>query len=209
MADPSMSGVHVERGLVIPLADGTRLAGDLYRPAGPASGPVLVSYYPYRHDDIIGSLFEQTRIGLAGRGYATLFADMTGTGASEGSYAESFDLPREGADCAQIIEWAAGQPWCDGRVGAWGVSYGGMNALAAAAGRPPHLRGSWPCTPRPTCTRTRSRPVAAPPCSAATPGRRTCSRSGCARRRGRTPAADGSVPGGSGCGGWRTRGRTR
>jgi hypothetical protein len=141
MADPSMSGVHVERGLVIPLADGTRLAGDLYRPAGPSSGPVLVSYYPYRHDDIIGSLFEQTRIGLAGRGYATLFADMTGTGASEGSYAESFDLPREGADCAQIIEWAAGQPWCDGRTGAWGVSYGGMNALAAAACRPPHLRG--------------------------------------------------------------------
>jgi uncharacterized protein len=137
----ALPGVDVERGLVIPLADGTRLAGDLYRPAGRASGPVLVSYYPYRHDDIIGSLFEQTRIGLARRGYATLFADMTGTGASEGSYAESFDLPREGRDCAQIIEWAAGQQWCDGSVGAWGVSYGGMNALAAAACRPPHLRG--------------------------------------------------------------------
>jgi len=141
MTDPSASGVHVERGLLIPLADGTLLSGDLYRPAGQPSGPVLVSYYPYRADDIIGSLFEQTRIGLAGRGYATLFADMTGTGASEGSYAESFDLPREGGDCAQIIEWAAGQVWCDGRTGAWGVSYGGMNALAAAACRPPHLRG--------------------------------------------------------------------
>ena len=135
------SGVHIQRGLVIPLADGTRLSGDLYRPAGLASGPVLVSYYPYRADDIIGSLFEQTRIGLCRRGYATLFADMTGTGASEGGYAESFDLPREGRDCAEIIEWAAGQEWCDGSVGAWGVSYGGMNALAAAACRPPHLRG--------------------------------------------------------------------
>jgi uncharacterized protein len=141
MADPSTSGVHVERGLVIPLADGTVLSGDLYRPAGRPSGPVLVSYYPYRADDIIGSLFEQTRIGLARRGYATLFADMAGTGASDGCYAESFDLPREGADCAQIIEWASRQRWCDGSVGAWGVSYGGMNALAAAACRPPHLRG--------------------------------------------------------------------
>ena len=147
MADPSTAGVRslhgvdVERGLVIPLADGTRLSGDLYRPAGRPSGPVLVSYYPYRHDDIIGSLFEATRIGLARRGYATLFADMTGTGASDGIYAESFDLPREGRDCAQIIEWASGQRWCDGSVGAWGVSYGGMNALAAAACRPPHLRG--------------------------------------------------------------------
>ena len=34
----------------------------------------------------------------------------------------------------------AGQDWCDGNVGAWGVSYGGMNALATAAHRPPHLR---------------------------------------------------------------------
>jgi uncharacterized protein len=132
--------VQAVRDLAIPLADGTRLSGDLYRPPGQAAGPVLVSYYPYRTDDIIGSLFEGTRIGLAQRGYATLFVDMTGTGASDGDYAESFDLPREGRDCAEIIEWAARQDWCDGTVGAWGVSYGGMNALAAAAHRPPHLR---------------------------------------------------------------------
>jgi len=133
-------GVQMVRDLAIPLADGTRLSGDLCRPAGRAAGPVLVSYYPYRTDDIIGSLFAGTRAGLARRGYATLFADMAGTGASGGDYAESFDLPREGRDCAEIIEWAAGQSWCDGRVGAWGVSYGGMNALAAAAHQPPHLR---------------------------------------------------------------------
>src|SRR5260370_26674756 len=139
MVAPSMPGVRTERSLVIPLSDGTRLSGDLYRPPGRPSGPVLVSYYPSRTDDIIGSLFEQTRTGLCRRGYATLFADMTGTGASEGGYAESFDLPREGRDCAEIIEWAAGQDWCDGSVGAWGVSYGGMNPLAAPAHRPPHL----------------------------------------------------------------------
>src|SRR6185437_13716132 len=95
-------GVQIVRDLAIPLADGTRLSGDLCRPAGRAAGPVLVSYYPYRTDDII----------------ASLFADMAGTGASGGDYAESFDLPREGRDCAEIIEWAAGQDWCDGRVGA-------------------------------------------------------------------------------------------
>ena len=137
---PPGPDVQTVRDLAIPLADGTRLSGDLYRPAGQAAGPVLVSYYPYRTDDIIGSLFEGTRTGLARRGYATLFVDMTGTGASDGDYAESFDLPREGRDCAEIIEWAAEQDWCDGRVGVWGVSYGGMNALAAAAHRPPHLR---------------------------------------------------------------------
>jgi uncharacterized protein len=133
-------GVQVLSDLEIPLAEGTRLSGDLYLPDGHAPGPVLVSYYPYRTDDIIGSLFEHTRMGLGQRGYPTLFVDMAGTGASEGSYGESFDLPREGRDCAEIIEWAGQQEWCDGTVGAWGVSYGGMTALAAAACRPPHLR---------------------------------------------------------------------
>jgi putative CocE/NonD family hydrolase len=52
----------------------------------------------------------------------------------------SFDLAREGRDAAAIVEWVAGQDWCDGRVGAWGVSYGGMTALAAAAQRPASLR---------------------------------------------------------------------
>ena len=121
------------------MADGTRLSGDLYRPAGAEPGPVLVSYYPYRKDDIIGSLFEGCRIRLCERGYASVFVDMAGTGASEGSW-ESFDLCREGRDCAEVIEWVAEQEWCDGNVGAWGTSYGGMTALAAAARRPAHLR---------------------------------------------------------------------
>jgi putative CocE/NonD family hydrolase len=137
---PPGPGVQVLSDLKIPLADGTQLSGDLYLPQGHAPGPVLVSYYPYRTDDIIGSLFEGTRAGLGRRGYPTLFVDMAGTGASEGSYGETFDLPREGRDCAEVIEWAARQEWCDGTVGAWGVSYGGMTALAAAAARPPHLR---------------------------------------------------------------------
>jgi putative CocE/NonD family hydrolase len=64
---------------------------------------------------------------------------MAGTGASEGSW-ECFELSSEGRDLAEVVEWVAAQDWCDGNVGAWGVSYGGMNALAAAAYRPPHLR---------------------------------------------------------------------
>src|ERR1700689_2480088 len=139
-AGPPGPGVQVLRDLGIPLADGTLLSGDLYGPAGAGPGPVLVSYYPYRKDDIIGSLFEGTRIRLCERGYASVFVDMAGTGASDGDYGESFDLPREGRDVAEVIEWAAGQDWCDGHVGAWGVSYGGMTALAAAAHRPAHLR---------------------------------------------------------------------
>jgi uncharacterized protein len=134
-----VNDVQIERDLTVVLADGTRLAGDLYRPAHSPAGPVLVSYYPYRTDDIIGSLFEGCRIRLCERGYASVFVDMAGTGASEGTW-ECFELSSEGRDFAEIVEWVAAQEWCDGNVGAWGVSYGGMNALAAAAHRPPHLR---------------------------------------------------------------------
>ena len=117
---PPARGIQLQSDLGIPLADGTWLSGDLYLPDGHVPGPVLVSYYPYRTDDIIGSLFEHTRMVLGQRGYPTLFVDMAGTGASEGSYGESFDLPREGRDCAEIIEWAARQDWCDGTVGRLG-----------------------------------------------------------------------------------------
>src|SRR5438552_15227048 len=86
-------------------------------------GPVLVSYYPYRKDDIIGSLFEGCRIRLCERGYASVFVDMAGTGASEGAW-KCFELSSEGRDFAEVIEWVAAQDWCDGNVGAWGVSYG-------------------------------------------------------------------------------------
>lgn len=134
-----MTDVHIERDLVVVLADGTRLSGDLYRPTPGPPGPVLVSYYPYRKDDIIGSLFEGCRRRLCERGYASVFVDMAGTGSSQGTW-QCFELSTEGRDFAEIVEWVAAQEWCDGNVGAWGVSYGGMNALAAAAYRPPHLR---------------------------------------------------------------------
>ncbi len=123
--------------------DGGRavLAADFMLPESDGPFPVALSMYPYRKDDIIGSLFLAPRIRLAEHGIATLLVDMRGHGASTGEPAVSFDLGGvEGADTAEAVEWAAAQPWCSGDVGIWGVSYGGMTALAAAARRPPHLR---------------------------------------------------------------------
>ena len=134
-----MKDIEIDRDLVVVLADGTRLSGDLYRPAGAQPGPVLVSFYPYRKDDIIGSLFEGCRVRLCERGYASVFFDMAGTGASEGHF-EPFDVPGESDAYVQSIQWIARQAWCNGDVGAWGVSYGGLTALAVAARRPANLR---------------------------------------------------------------------
>jgi uncharacterized protein len=135
-----MTSIAVERNLAIPLHDGTVLAGDLYRPDDERPHPALLNFYPYRKDDIIGSLFDGTRRRLVGRGYADLLVDMKGTGGSEGKYGETFNLKREGHDAAEVVEWAAAQEWCDGNVGVWGVSYGGFMAFASAVEKPPHLK---------------------------------------------------------------------
>ena len=39
-----------------------------------------------------------------------------------------------------VIAWAAAQPWCSGKVGMMGISWGGFNALQVAAKQPPALK---------------------------------------------------------------------
>ena len=43
-----------------------------------------------------------------------------------------------------MLDWIAGQPWCDGTTGMWGISYSGSSALAAASLRPPSLKAIVP-----------------------------------------------------------------
>lgn len=137
-------GVRVERNVLIALEDGVELAADLYLPDVDGPFPALVSYYPYHKDDLIGALFEYARQYFAARGYASLLVDFRGTGGSSGVCTDTFDAVNEGKDGAAVVEWAAEQNWCDGAVGVWGMSYGGILSLAIAAQRPPHLKAMVP-----------------------------------------------------------------
>jgi putative CocE/NonD family hydrolase len=139
--------VRVERNLLVQLADGVTLAADLHLPDAPGPHPTLISLYPYRKDDVIGSFTEYARRWFAQRGYAHLLVDVRGYGGSEGRRAESFHPLPESSDAGEVVEWAAAQEWSDGAVGVWGVSYGGLMALAAGAARPPHLRAIAPVYP--------------------------------------------------------------
>jgi putative CocE/NonD family hydrolase len=49
-------------------------------------------------------------------------------------------LQQEQDDALAVIAWIAAQPWCSGRVGMMGISWGGFNALQVAARRPPALK---------------------------------------------------------------------
>jgi putative CocE/NonD family hydrolase len=135
--------VRVQRNVLIPLSDGVSLAGDLFLPDAPGPFPALVSYYPYHKDDLIGALFDHPNRYFAARGYANILVDLRGLGNSEGVAWDVGD-PREATDGAEIVEWAAGQSWCDGNVGMWGMSYGGITSFKTAAVAPPHLKAIVP-----------------------------------------------------------------
>lgn len=129
--------------LVIPMRDGVRLAANLYRPAGGGRGPCLINYLPYHKDGRGGLWYDAIHRFFAQRGYASLVIDFRGLGCSEGINHIPFDS-QEGRDGHDAVEWAAGQPWCDGTIGMWGTSYGGITSLKTAAERPPHLKAIVP-----------------------------------------------------------------
>jgi putative CocE/NonD family hydrolase len=143
MSAEALHGVKVERNMLVPLDDGVSLAADLFLPDAPGRYPALVSYYPYHKDDLIGALFDHPNRYFAERGYASLLVDLRGLGNSDGVAWDVGD-PREATDGAEIVEWAATQDWCDGSVGMWGMSYGGITAFKTAAVRPPHLKAIVP-----------------------------------------------------------------
>ncbi len=143
MADGARNEIVIERNILIPLKDGASLSADLYRPAGKGPFPALMSFYPYHKDDMIGASFEVSRRWFAERGYACLLIDFRGLGGSDGVVWDAMHR-NEGVDGAQACEWIAKQPWCDGNVGMWGLSYGGISSLKVAAENPPHLKAIVP-----------------------------------------------------------------
>jgi uncharacterized protein len=143
MPEDARNEIVIERNLLIPMKDGASLSADLYRPAGNGKFPALMSFYPYHKDDMIGASFEASRRYFAERGYAHLLIDFRGLGGSDGVAWEAMHRS-EGVDGAQACEWIAGQGWCDGKVGMWGLSYGGISSLKVAAENPPHLKAIIP-----------------------------------------------------------------
>jgi uncharacterized protein len=127
------------RNVALEMRDGITLAANVYLPADASPAPAVVVYVPYLKDGWQGLRSAGYLEYFATCGYAAVNVDFRGTGASEGVKADAFE-PVESDDVHDVIEQIAGQPWCDGNVGIWGVSYGGITALRAAAARPPHLR---------------------------------------------------------------------
>ncbi len=124
--------VDLRWGVSIPLRDGVRLAATLYLPDGRAApSSAVFTLTPYVADN-----YHERGMYFAERGLTFLTVNARGRGGSEGDFTP---LIQEIDDAFDVVEWIAAQPWCDGRVGMWGGSYGGYAQWAAAKRRPPHL----------------------------------------------------------------------
>ena len=134
---------HIEElpDLGITLSDGTRLSARVWRPVDAQDHPVpaILEYLPYRKRDGTCARDALTHPYFAKRGYACIRVDIRGNGDSEGLMEDEY-TPQELADGVEVINWLAAQPWCSGRVGIMGISWGGFNGLQIAALGPDPLK---------------------------------------------------------------------
>lgn len=134
--------VIIAKNIMVPMRDGVKLATDVYMPAragAPAPGkfPVLVSRTPYGKEPAPASRGSRdVARHFAQLGYVVVVQDCRGRYDSQGTF--YIDV-NEGKDGYDTVEWAAKQPWSNGKVGTYGASYLAQAENALAVLRPPHL----------------------------------------------------------------------
>lgn len=136
----SAVSAYIEENVAVPMRDGVTLRADVRRPAKDSRYPVLVFRTPYSKDEGDPDN-ENTFSEAVRRGYAVVIQDVRGRYESEGEFVA---YQNEGKDGYDTIEWAAAQPWSDGRVGTFGLSYPGAVQWLAALENPPHLKAMVP-----------------------------------------------------------------
>ena len=125
--------IHIEMDVEVPVRDGVVLRANVFRPDVPSPCPGLLMRTPYRKPE---SGFEP----FVRAGYAVAVQDSRGRYASEGEYVPfTVERTQDGEDGYDSVEWLASQPWCNGKVGTFGVSYNGWMQWSLARLRPPHL----------------------------------------------------------------------
>jgi uncharacterized protein len=129
---------RVDTAVAIPMRDGVVLQADLYRPATGKRFPTLVYRTPYGRTE---TPTDPIVLAAVRRGYAVVLQDVRGRFGSGGVFQP---YQQEGRDGYDTIEWAARQPWSNGSVGTYGLSYPGAVQWLAAMERPPSLRAMVP-----------------------------------------------------------------
>ncbi|MCX5684784.1 MAG: CocE/NonD family hydrolase [Planctomycetota bacterium] len=121
--------------VMVPMADGVKLATDVYLPPGDGPFPVILTRTPY----------SRTKAAMGGvavltQGYACVLQDMRGRFDSEGENLPFIGCGWEGThDGADTVAWIAQQSWCNKKIGTFGPSACGITQNLMAGAVPPGL----------------------------------------------------------------------
>ena len=136
---PPRNEIVMENRVAVPMRDGVNLYADIYRPAGEGKWPVIVSRTPYSTERAPSAF--TSALFFSRRGYAYVYQDVRGRHESDGKWEPFRNDIEDGYD---TIEWAAKQPWSNGKVAMEGGSYLGHVQWRAAMSKPPHLVAIFP-----------------------------------------------------------------
>lgn len=145
--EPQFDG-YLTQSVYVPMPDGVKLALDIHLPTGLPGGvrlPTLLYRTRYwRSTELREGASEQSPIVLffVSRGYAVVQADVRGTGASFGHMRFEWQ-PEDTQDASDLVDWIIQQPWSNGKVGAYGVSYPGTTAELLAETCHPAVTAVW------------------------------------------------------------------
>ena len=163
----NIRGIVKTTDVKIPLRDGSFICADIFRPDDDGKHPVIMSmsfygksfyhecicneadavqkeemedrYFSGNPDSLQSENHETVNTGeWVPSGYVVIRMDSRGVCRSPGLQAP---LSRQEAeDYYDGIEWAGVQPWSNGSVGLWGMSYVAMTQHNVASLQPPHLK---------------------------------------------------------------------
>ncbi|MDA0220373.1 MAG: CocE/NonD family hydrolase [Proteobacteria bacterium] len=132
----------VTSDIMVAMRDGIRLATDVYLPDAAGPFPAMLIRLPYGKTEAHCAM-PATAAHWNRKGYACIVQDVRGKWGSEGAFHPA-DGVTETCDGYDTLEWLAGQPWSNGRVGMWGESYYGFTSLAGATSQHRALRAIAP-----------------------------------------------------------------
>jgi len=138
---PQFKGV-TQRSFYLTMRDGVKIAVTLVLPKDlPADQkiPAIMNMTRYWRAQQGG----EPNAFIPAHGYAMVFVDARGTGASFGVWKAPFSQD-EVKDYSEIATWIVAQPWSNGNIGAMGNSYTGNTALWLASTMNPAIKAVIP-----------------------------------------------------------------
>jgi len=138
---PGPYPVKFEYNVAIMMRDGTTTYADVFRPDAAGKAPALLSRTPYDKSAPANRTGTLDAIRGAMNGYAVVVQDVRGRYSSDGVF---YTFVNEIDDGYDSVEWVASQPWCDGNVGMFGVSYVGATQWLTAKSQAPSLKAIVP-----------------------------------------------------------------